>query len=213
MKTEYYYMMLLLALCQPRQAYAQFEKGTGYWGGTISSEGNANSIRPEGDGGTTNKVGTHSISVKLQGGTFVRDNFMVGVGLAGSWRSAYGKTSGGNVAPSSTSAEWLTYEIVPYARWYRVLHKDFSAFLEASVGVGEERQIKPSYKTFVASMNIVPGVSYRLGRRFALEADINVLQLGLNYKQNKSARDVYFNTSWSSSLSSYFSLRGAFYLN
>lgn len=153
---------------------------------------------------------------------FTKQNFMFGIG-AQLTLYPYSLESTGNNSYTENHLE-QTYSLVPYVRWYKPLTERISFFVEPALAAGITHfRTKTTAGTskspivlnrFRSSLAIVPGISYRLGKRFALETDLNILSLGVNYVSGDDGyREFQFASSVSSQISSYFGIRGAFYLN
>lgn len=214
-----YGCLMLLAVSVGVEASAQIEKGTQFWGGTVSGSGSFSSSENENGAGSSSK---NDLELRLQGGVFTKSNFMVGVGAQGSFYPETMETNAMNSLSRRTNTTSI-YSLVPFVRWYKPLNERFSLFLEPSLsagfrfsrntssgGFGESRSTGEEFRS---SLNVVPGISYRLGKRFALEADVNILRLGLDFNSGKDYSSFRFASSVSSGINSYFGLRGAFYLN
>lgn len=201
------------------EAKAQIEKGTQFWGGTINASGNTQNTKHAEE--VSSKSNQHRIGLGVQWGTFVKSNFMVGVGINGHLnpsRSVPGAYETKNISYS--------YGVAPFVRWYKPVIPRLSIFAEPSLNVLFSTYQRKSYTANVLSgksssnefstgLRIKPGISYRVGERFALESDLNIFSLGLNYSGGSSSdnRTISFASSFSSGITNLFSLRAAFYLN
>ena len=217
MKRLHYACLLFIAItCY--EANGQIEKGTRFWGGTIEGSGRFSSLKGE---QLTRKIQSNKVAVKAQWGMFTKQNFMFGIG-AQLALMPYSMESTGNNRYAESHLE-QTYSLVPFVRWYKPLTERISFFVEPALAAGitnyrtkstagtSETLIK--LDRFRSSLTVVPGISYRLGKRFALEADLNILSLGVNYVSGDGYREFRLASSVSSEISSYFGVRGAFYLN
>lgn len=213
------YSCLAIFLVLSLKAQDPIEKGTQFWGGTIGASGNFSTAKYA-ETGDNWKGSAHSISLKIQWGTFVKPNLMLGVGAQGLFQP---NTNQSEQSGSKYSNQAYHYSFSPFVRWYKPVTDRFCLFAEPALSVGWINQrIKSTSvgqtliskeSTFNTGLNVVPGLSYRLGKRFALEADLNIFQLGLNYSGSGSYKGLSFSSSLSSEINSYFSLRGAFYLH
>lgn len=198
---------------------AQIEKGTQLWGGTISASGNTQTTEHAED--VSSKSNQHRIGLGVQWGTFVKSNFMVGVGVDG-YLNPLNNVSGTYELKNNS----YSYGLTPFVRWYKPVIPRLSIFVEPSVNVLFSTQQWRSYTANVPSekssssgfstgIRVRPGISYRIGERFALESDLNIFSLGLNYSGGGSSgsQAISFVSSFSSGITSLFSLRAAFYLN
>lgn len=212
------YLCLLFIAIASYEANGQIEKGTRFWGGTIEGSGSFSSLKGEQQ---TRKAQSNEVALKAQWGMFAKQNFMFGVG-AQLKLYPYSIESTGNNSYTQNRLE-QTYSLVPFVRWYKPLTEKISFFVEPALAAGmtsyRTKNIQVSFENrsedhrFRSSLTVVPGISYRLGKRFALEADLNVLSLGVNYVSGEGYREFRFASSVSSQISSYFGVRGAFYLN
>ncbi len=213
------YMYLLCVVLTGYEASGQIEKGTRFWGGTIEGSGSFSSSKSE---GTTLKVQSNNIVLKVQWGMFAKPDFMFGIGAQADLLPASSQSESNDGFAKNISSQYR-YSLVPFVRWYKPLTERISLFVEPALAVGlvhfPHRYIGIAGESgsnnngFNTSLTVVPGISYRLGERFALETDLNILRLGVDYSSGDSFREFRFASSVSNGITSYFGLRAAFYLN
>lgn len=219
MKCLLYYGCILLTALTGYEANGQIEKGTRFWGGTIEGSGSFYSSKSE---QLTQKTQSNKVALKAQWGIFAKPNFMLGVGAQLGLQPVSSKSERISGPSENINREYL-YSLAPFVRWYKPLTGKISLFVEPALSVGlihYRHRFSDSVSEgdskadrFQSALTVVPGISYRLGKRFALETDLNILRLGVNYTSGSSYREFRFASSVSSGITSYFGLRGAFYLN
>jgi hypothetical protein len=202
---------LLFILYSYAETSAQFTKGTHFVGATIEGSGNFSSSKFTED--TKFNERRNDLSLSLQWGIFTRDHFVAGVGIDGRTIPLRQVSH-----PDGNTHKILStnYGIAPFVRWYKPVFNRLAFFVQPSLGAHWNRQssiVGVEDKSFSASLMVKPGVSYRLGQRFALEADLNIFGMGLTYTTSDSQNSFRFASHMTSSLQSLFGLRGAFYLN
>lgn len=213
-----YGSLLFLALCG-YETTGQGAKGTQFWGGTIEGSGNFYASKA---GGSTQKTQSNKVLLKAQWGLFTKPNFMFGVG-AQLGLQPYASKSGESNAHVENISRQNSYTLVPFVRWYKPLTGKILLFVEPALAAGLVHY-RHSFTTnfseggskadrFQSALTVVPGISYRLGKRFALETDLNVMRLGVEYASGSGYREFRFDSAVSSGITSYFGLRGAFYLD
>ncbi|WP_345026703.1 hypothetical protein [Ravibacter arvi] len=206
------YLCLFFWACTFLTAEAQIEKGTHFLGATVQGSGYFTKLSSPGHPNA--RVQQQILSLALQWGMFAKENFMFGVGLSGSlvpYRS-WSDASGGSDFKQRISR----YGVAPFVRWYKPVFNKLSLFVQPSIGVDWSKTTysrSATEKSFATRLMVSPGISYRVGKRFAVEADLNIFSLGLSYNKTDTGSSFAFSSHMSSSLPSVFGLRGAFYLN
>lgn len=112
------------------------------------------------------------------------------------------------------------YNLSPFIRHYKTLNEKWYAFLNTSVNGSYLRSTLRSNAVmeeytkngYAVGLAVVPGIAYRLKSRFALEADINLLSLGIGYNHMNNNNSFTFNTAVTTDLTNIFSLRASWYI-
>ncbi len=209
---------LFLALCS-YETSGQIAKGTLFWGGTIEGSGRFFSSKSDQQTQTNQ---SNKVALKAQWGLFLKPDFMLGVGVQAGLQPVSSESRRNNSVTHSINREYH-YSLAPFVRWYKPVSGKVSLFIEPALAVGfahHKQQFRDNTSEgrskadrFQSALTVVPGISYRLGKRFALETDLNILSLGVNYTSGDNYREFRFASSVSSGITSYFGLRGAFYLD
>jgi hypothetical protein len=195
-------------------AEAQFEKGTKHWGGTISAVGSFSDF--ESHESIDSKTNSHTISPAVQFGKFIKDNTMFGVRLTPSFNFYKSDLTGPNLEREFKNNS-MTINLSPFIRRYKFLSEKWAIFIQPGLNLAyvhaktlsEEDNTTNGYG---AGIYIFPGIVYRVSPRFALESDLNVLSLNLNYLKMDDWHNFYFNAGATSNIQSYFGLRASWYL-
>ncbi len=206
-----------VCVCTAVPGLAQLQKGTGYIGTTVTFDGSAG--RPQVMNSTSAEVYNHlSINPSVQIGKFFRDHVMAGVGIGGPMSFSWTKRINPDGSDNKTRFIQGAYTLSPYLRHYKSLNSKWALFLTSAVDLAylkiaqKNRNEKESWDGFSAGLRIVPGVSYWISPRFALETDVNLLSLGVGYKDFLDAKLFYFSSAATTGLPSYFSVRASWYL-
>ena len=201
-----------LFLAGPVQA--QLQKGTKYLGGTISFGGSES--RPEANAGVKEIQGHFYSNPSVQAGVFIKDKTMIGIGFGSDLNFIWVKGKPAQSLPIyKTNSQ--AYSLSPFIRHYKSLNTKWAVFLNSSVDLSlfNHRIVTDDFSIkddgFGVGLQIVPGLSYWITPKFALESDINLLSLGAGYKDLYGTRNFYFNSAVTSDLSSYFSIRASWY--
>lgn len=172
-------------------------RGTRFLGGGFDLSGNTRNVGGWGSQNYSVYSNGFNIGVRPEMGWFVRDNVAVGLGVgvgvgrAESDTRAPGSTLGGE--PYSVRNE-LSLGIRPFVRHYAMLGPKVGVFLETSLNVGYARQnhefgdsngsvARLDYNSFFLQAGLRPGITYFLGRRFAVEATTGFV--GFNLSNNR----------------------------
>lgn len=149
-------------------------RGTRLLGGSFALGGNARRLA----GGGSESEGIN-FNLEPQVGWFVRDNVAVGLGLTAGFNQS--RTTGSLGVTSEFTQRNTTLGLRPFVRNYAMLGPKVGVFLETSLNVGYTRQVTEtlpatvtpsewSGRSFFIQAGLRPGVTYFLGRRFAVEA-------------------------------------------
>ena len=197
-------------LCLALPAQAQLQKNTKYWGGTVNFVGSHNTFE---DSDGSNQF---SINPAIQAGKFVKDNQLVGIGLGTSLNFQW---NGNSYGPSTSKrgSHQNAYTLSPFVRHYKSLNAKWAIFLNSSLSLSYlgyyNSNSEPKRESgYSAGIRIVPGITYWLSSRFALESDVNLLSLGAEYTDFRDAKVVNFNSAVTTGITSYFSIRASWYL-
>lgn len=209
-------MGLLGIFCLAGETMAQIPAGTRYRAATLSFEGsNQKGTNAYSDG----KGSSIYFSPSVQIGKFKSNNKMLGVGLSASLNFAKSKYSIDDQEVTSRYTN-TSYTLSPFIRHYKTLNEKWYAFLNTSVNGSYLRSRqrdngimeKTAANGYGVGLYVVPGIAYRLKSRFALEADVNLLSLGIGYNHMNGYNAFTFNTAVTTGLTSYFSLRASWYI-
>ncbi|SKB56098.1 outer membrane beta-barrel protein [Dyadobacter psychrophilus] len=202
-------------LCLVGEVQAQLQKGTRYWGATISSNGEASNQKYYADYKSNAKYA--NIYPSLRTGWFFRDNTMFGVDLSPSISFSRSKN---NLSGTESKYEYngIAVNLTPYIRKYKSLSPKWLLYVHSGVNLSyvrtkntnsDESEFKNGYG---AGLNIVPGVAFRLTPRFWLESDVSVFNLNLSYVNFNDNNSVNFQTGLRSDIQQYFTVRAAWYI-
>ncbi|MEO6684812.1 MAG: hypothetical protein ABIN24_02565 [Dyadobacter sp.] len=197
---------------------AQLQKGTKYVGATISFNGTHQSFDYTPNvTNNTGKYSTFNVNPSFQFGKFVKDNRMIGIGIGTSM--AFGKSKSSNSGQDYLyKSGSIAYNLSPYIRHYKSLSPKWAIFLNSSVNLAyfhfknsSNGDVKKN-DGYSAGLYITPGISYWITPRFALQTDLNFLSLSAGYGHLPAAKNFFFNSAVTSSLTNYFSVRASWYL-
>ena len=201
-------------LCLVGEVHAQLVKGTKYLGATVSFYGqNNNADYPQGD-----KFTYHNFAVNpsLRFGKFVKDNVMLGLDLSPGLALQRNKNRLFETEVKS-GTNLMTLGLNPYIRNYKSLSSKWAIYLHSSLNLsylrlknfdGDQTDYENGYSV---GFSVRPGVSYWFSPRFALEADVNVLSLGVNYTDFNGNNTFGVSTGINTSLQQYFGIRASWY--
>ncbi len=208
-------LFLPVMLLQAGSAEAQFQKGTKYWGATISANGDF--VRSKDLPKMDNVSNNHNIVPSIQAGWLVKDNTMFGLRLSSALalRKGTSELQGTKYESVSNAA---SVNLSPFIRHYKSINEKWAIFLQTGFE-GTYLRSKDRYTDNTVRENgyglgiyVLPGISYRITPRFALESDLNVLSLAVNYTNFKDVNNFYFNAGVNSGIQSYFGIRASWYL-
>ena len=202
-------------MCLIGEVQAQLQKGTRYWGATITSSGEAISQKYDSPYKSDTKIS--NIYPSLRTGWVFRDNTMFGIDLSPSISFSRSKNNlVGTEIKSGYNA--VAVNVSPYIRRYKSLSSKWLLYVHSGVNLsyvrskdfqGDESQFENGYGI---GLGIVPGVAYRLTPRFWLESDVSVFNLNLSYLNFNDNNSVNFQTGLRSEIQQYFTLRAAWYI-
>jgi hypothetical protein len=197
-------------------AEAQFEKGTKHWGTTISFSGT--SMKYETGNLNEYSQNNHSINPAIQFGKFTKDNTMLGLRLTPAFSFNNQKQNDPN-SDLKVKSNFMNLTLSPFIRRYKTLGEKWAIFVQPGLNISYLRGTtnrsdaeKDHDDGFGAGAYVLPGIVYRVTPRFALEADVNVLSLNLNYSNLNSSNNFGFDAGISSSIQQYFSIRASWYI-
>ncbi len=215
-KTLLFGIVSLLWLSIPVKA--QLKQGTKYLGATINFNGTRRAIDYTPSASDNNsKYDVFNLNPSFQYGKFVKENRMIGIGFGTSMAFSKNKSTyaGQDFVYKGTS---IAYSLSPYIRQYKSLSPKWAIFLNSSVRLSymhfknsSNDEVKKT-DGYGAGIFLVPGISYWITPRFALETDLNFLSLSAGYNHLPTSKNVYFNSIVTTNLSSYFSVRASWYL-
>jgi hypothetical protein len=188
---------------------AQLEKGTKYLGGTINLGGSH--YKPTLGGATnTNQV---NFNPSLQMGKMIRPNRMIGLEAAASWNIMSYKYENAGIEYKDGMNQ-SSYTLSPFVRQYKSINAKFAIFLHSALDLSYLRlksQHSDAQNGHGIGLRIMPGLSYWITPRFALESDINLFSLGVGYQDFLNTKSVSFKSAVTTSIPSYFSVRASWY--
>lgn len=210
---------IMICLMTAFEARGQISKGTTFAGWSLEALGR--NFQRERDFADDYKSTNHTVKLGIQWGKFTRDNFLLGVGLIGA-----GFWNRDNYENNTVKLNDYQYGIQPFLRWYKPVFSKLYVYAEPSLTLGiytskeineTQNGVRATTKSnnYAGSIGIAPGISYRIGEKFALEAAINLFTLKVDYLGGDDLEGslLVVNASASSRFNSLFSVRGAFYLN
>lgn len=164
-------------------------RGSRLLGGSFALGGNAGRFP------STQEISAFNFNLEPQMGWFVRDNVAVGLGLTTGFSQNRLTSSFGS--QSEFIQRNLTLGLRPFVRNYAMLGPKVGVFLETSLNVGYTRQASESLttsgsrlewsgRTFFLQAGLRPGVTYFLGRRFAVEATTGFVGFNLRNARTPS---------------------------
>ncbi|MPR32617.1 hypothetical protein [Salmonirosea aquatica] len=205
-------------------AQAQAQKGTTYWGGTVSFEGN---FQAEHETNNRNFPASdqkqQTFAPELQWGKFVNSTTLLGVGTtyAFSWGRGSQFTPNYSNRTRSTSH---SIGLLPFIRKYKALGERWSIFLHGEIGPTYSwnrskndnlTQYDRENHQWRYGLSIKPGLVYFFPKKnLAIEGYANVLSFNAQYADFDQYGDGSFkiSTGLSSNFPSYFILRIAKYI-
>jgi hypothetical protein len=208
-------MSLLGGICLAGSANAQLQKGTRYWGATITGNGDHN--RYEYPQNADWKGNVLNVTPSVQAGWFIGDNKMFGLRLSPSL-SLYRNKNDGPSGEYKSGGHTMAINLAPFLRHYKSLSPKWAIYLHSAVNLAylrsknfddDDKRFENGYS---GGIYLNPGVSFWVTPRFSLESDINVLSLNLNYTHFNDDNTFNFNTGITSSISQYFGIRASWYL-
>lgn len=203
--------MLLLA----QKAEAQFQKGTVHWGATISADGAATKSKAAAmDAG---KSAGHDISPSVQMGWFTRDNRMFGLRLNSTLA-----LRNWEIQPSGPMSRFAnnnySLRLSPFIRQYKTITPKWALFLQSGLegsyiwSVAKMDDYSEKEHGYGVGLYVLPGITYRISSRFAIESDLQLLSLRIGYTHFAKSDDFNFNAGITSGIGNYFGVRAAWYL-
>jgi hypothetical protein len=208
-------LSLLGILCLAGNAHAQLQKGSRYWGTTVSFNGD-NSVTEYPTGGKY-KGSLFTVAPSVQTGWFFKDNTMFGIALSSAFTLSQNKNSDFNFAYKSKN-NYLAFSLSPYLRHYKSLSPKWAIYLHSGFSLGYSRSTTginddiEHYDSYSGTLYAKPGIVFWIKPRFALESDINLLALSAGYAAGDAGQGFSLNAGVTSSLSQYFGVRASWYL-
>ncbi|GGM79684.1 hypothetical protein GCM10010967_09290 [Dyadobacter beijingensis] len=196
------------------RAEAQFQKGTVHWGATISAEGTLSNF--ETYESNRLKTGVHTITPSVQFGKFFKDNSLFGARLLSSFNYNKSDLKGPN-SDNEYKNNNTNLSLSLFVRRYKFLGEKWAIFLEPGINLSyyHGKNTSDDVETsngYGGGIYIRPGIVYRVSPRFAIESDLNVLSLNLQYYHMKDWDNFHFSAGATSGIQSYFGLRASWYL-
>lgn len=200
------------------EAEAQLQKGTSHFGATISANGNG--TRTESSSGPVeykNTSNSHDFFPSLQAGWMIRDNRMFGLRLTsgiGLRKTIFEGTSPLNHFVTNN----YSLSLSPFIRHYKPINSKWALFLQSGVEgsyvwskskIDDAAEKKDGYGI---GLYVLPGITYWVSPRFAIESDLRLLSLAVNYSDVNDSKTFSLNAGITSGISSYFGVRAAWYL-
>lgn len=201
---------------------AQAQKGTTYWGGTVSFKGKTDDNRVV-DGNQIQKNEQHTFAPELQWGKFVNPTTMLGVGTAFSfsWESKSQRTP---TLSNRTQSISHSIGLLPFIRKYKVLGERWAVFLHGEIGPtynwygsknDDSNQIDGQSHQWRYGLSVKPGLVYYFPKHnLAIEGYADVISLNARYSPFKenSGREFRISSGISTRFPSYFTIRLAKYI-
>lgn len=211
------FLLLLPGMLLAGEAEAQLQKGTTHFGATISGDGSgAKSKTSPSPAQNTSTTSSHNISPSIQAGWMIRDNRMFGLRLISGITLRNTKFEDIGSLYRSTD-NFSSLGLSPFIRQYKPINSKWALFLQSGV---EGSYFWSKYKMndvtekengYRVGLYVLPGITYWVSQRFAIESDLRLLSLAVNYTDFKDLNTFSFNAGVTSGINSYFGVRAAWY--
>ncbi len=157
---------------------------------------NFNASKTTTNGTTDQGAATTGFGLSPEAGYFVSDNIAFGLGLGYSMNRSNNRNDPATISSSGT------FSINPFARYYALELGDLDLFIEGGInlGFGSSRTktgdvTSDGPKTLNVSFYVMPGFSYDLSDRIALEASFGSLAFSVNRSKQDIGPVTTVNTS------------------
>jgi hypothetical protein len=215
---------LLFGLMGGAPALAQLQKGTTYWGGTLSLNGNGNRSHNADNTSIFSSNGNHTLAPELQWGTFLNPTTMVGIGT----RYSLNWNSSRYVASPSSEGEWKStqhsVQLLPYLRKYKALNERWALFLHGEAGAGYiwysgrqqgDSNASTADEYWRYTLSIQPGAVYFFPKHgWAIEGYADILSLNASFVPSREnvGRSIEFRSGFSTGFPRFITVRIAKYI-
>lgn len=200
------------------KAEAQLQKGTTHFGATISAAGEGTlSESSSGPVEYSNKSNLHGISPSLQSGWMIRDNRMFGFRLTSGISLRSTKFEGSDPLNHFIDNSY-SLSLSPFIRHYKPINSKWALFLQSGVEgsyIWSKTKVDGAVEKedgYRIGLYVLPGITYWISLRFAIESDLRLLSLAANYSDLNDSKTFNFNAGITSGIDSYFGVRAAWYL-
>lgn len=195
-------------------ARAQLQKGTMHWGAAIAADGSLShsKVLPNVD----YKANAHNLSPSIQTGWMFKDNKMFGLRLGSTL--TFGKTTSGLADQLEYTNTLGSLTLSPFVRHYKMINSKLAIFLQTGAegtyywSKSKSPDDSNHDSGFGAGLYLLPGITYFVSPRFAIESDLSLLSLGVSYSDFANWKNFNFNAGIRSSIDSYFGIRASWYL-
>lgn len=216
---KYLLACLILGVISSRPALAQLQRGTTYWGGTLSLEGNGNRSHNADNTSIFSATRNHTLAPELQWGTFLNPTTLVGIGTRYSlqWTSYRYLSSPGAEAENGYFQQ--SVQLLPFLRKYKALNERWALFLHGEAGAGylwnsprQQGTSNPNspYEYWQYSLSLRPGLVYFFPNKYwAIEGYANILSLNASHRPMSAelGRQFQLSSGFSTGFPSYITLR------
>ncbi len=189
-------------------AQSQGQKGSVYWGGTISFRANAQNEFETTTSADVEVIRNNSINPELQIGRFINNTTLIGVGAIYSVERSTSRQTTNVFQVTRTIRQSI--QIAPFIRKYHALNDRWALFLYAEAGpifytsdtegMGASGSTKYETRYWEHRLIVKPGLTFHFPRgNWAVEGYFDLLSLNFSYvpsaNKNKGAFVVYSNMS------------------
>jgi hypothetical protein len=201
MKKTSLFAILLACLAVSAQAPEEnlvIEKGLLSLGGSAALNLRGNEFEAMNNRGEVNNTG---ITIAPHLGYLVKDNLQIGMGL----RYSHNKNENALVSPATNTIIYTTNNAIgatPYIRFYKGIGKHFSLYVQGEMGydrnwttTDDPNNTGNESKGHNAFLGIRPGLTYFIGKRWALESSIGALGYSfnrVNFEDGRSTKSDSF---------------------
>lgn len=215
---------LLFGLTGSGPTLAQLQKGTTYWGGTLSLNGNGNRSHSADNTSIFSSNGNHTLAPEVQWGVFLNPTTQIGLGTRYSLRWDSSRYASSPTSEGDGKYIQQSVQLLPYLRKYKALSERWALFLHGEAGAGyywysyrQQGDFNTSFDTdyWQYTLSIRPGLVYFFpNRRWAIEGYADILSLNASFvpRRENVGRNIQFRSGFSTGFPSLATLRIAKYI-
>jgi hypothetical protein len=197
-------LLAALAIILAVPTHAQLQKGTGYFGATVSLTGS--NAKLENVPGDVVRLSNHVVLPSLTAGKFIKDNMLLGleVGARVSIQSSKDNDPTVDVGYKTYNN---AYFISPFVRNYKSIgsKSKWAVFLTSSADISFQRsKWEPDGRDGIKGKGFSTGIRIRPG--------INLLSVETGYMKRGESNSFYLRSGVTSNHNGYFSVRASWYI-